>query len=32
MSEAFEELQEASVSLSQLVVELDERLKKYKLR
>ncbi|MDI9482468.1 MAG: methyl-accepting chemotaxis protein [Bacillota bacterium] len=29
---AFEELQEASVSLSQLVVELDERLKKYKLR
>jgi len=29
---AFEELQEASVSLSQLVVELDEKLKKYKLR
>ncbi|NLM27089.1 MAG: methyl-accepting chemotaxis protein [Clostridiaceae bacterium] len=29
---AFEELQEASASLSQLVVELDEKLKKYKLR
>jgi len=29
---AFEELHEASASLSQLVVELDEKLKKYKLR
>ncbi len=29
---AFEELQEASASLGQLVVELDEKLKKYKLR
>jgi methyl-accepting chemotaxis protein len=29
---AFDELQEASANLGQLVVELDEKLKRYKLR